>query len=111
MKVKSPVEFQTFNDGIIDIYSTDDKGSTIKDPIKYEHIPYENRIIGYQRNFVASQAHINVSALIRIPVIPLDGFDVIKLNNHKHSIKLKQDILDTNPKCIQLSLEDDGVWV
>ena len=111
MKVNSPVIFQCFNDGILNIYSTSSNGDVITKPIKYKSIPFENRTIGFQRNFIASQAHVDISDLIRVPKINIDKFDVIKKNGRRFEINQKQEILDTNPRCIQLTLIDRGEWL
>lgn len=110
MKVNSPVEFQNFNDGVINVYSTDDSGNAINNPIKYQNIPFENRTLGYQRVFSTSQAHVDITDLIRIPKINIDKFDVIKRNGKKFEITLKQDIFDTNPQCLQLTINEIGEW-
>lgn len=105
MKINTPLDFQTFNDGVINIYATDENGNRIETPY-LTNIPFENRTVGAKRYFEAKQENIEVSNLIRIPLVPgLDSYDIIESGERFFEIKQQQTLTDTNPACYQLTLE------
>ncbi len=107
MKPKVNIDFQTFNDGVLDIWAIDNSGELEK--IRYEKVHFENRTIGAIRHFAAAQANIAFSDLIRIPYISgITSYDCIIINGIKHEIKQIQNILNSNPPCIDLTLEKRG---
>lgn len=108
MQIKTPVEFQTYNDGVIDIYETDDNGELLLIP-KFTDIHFEKRIIGAMRSFVAAQEDIKFTDLIRIPCInSISNYDMVIMGGCKYEIKQIQNIFDTNPPSIDLSLNKKG---
>jgi len=109
LKIKTNLEAQPFNDGVIDVFATDDNLQAIN-PAKYPAIRFESRTIGAQRQFVASQQNYDIALLIRIPKIPIDNCDIIKLNGMKYEIMQKQEIFDASPPCLQLTLKETGAW-
>lgn len=105
MKIQTPLEFQTFNDGIVNIYHTDDSGN--KEVSAYlSNIPFSSRVVGTQRYYAAAQHNIEISDIIRIPLVPdISTYDIIESDSTLYEIKRIQQLNDTNPSCIQLTLQ------
>lgn len=106
MKIKTDgIEFQSFNDGVCNIYSTDEKDVRLEQN-KYNNLCFDNRILGFGRVFEAKARQIDVNRVIRIPQVPgIDNYDYVEIEGIKYGVKLVQPIYDTNPPSIDLTLD------
>lgn len=103
MKIKTDIEFVAFKDGICDIYTEDEDG--IK-TYKYNNLCFDNRHLGFNRVFAAKAVQVKTNAVIRIPQVMNIGNDKVEIKNiGKYSIELVQQIFDTNPPSIDLTLK------
>lgn len=111
MKIKKPLEFQTFNDGVCSISRVKniaEPGDKPKEGLetKYSRIPFESRAIGIQRFYQAMQADVKISDLIRIPYkMNISTNDICVIGEKQYRIKLVQAIKDTLPASTDLTLE------
>ena len=105
---------QTFNDGVVNIYTVDDiatPGNKPKDglklPPKYEALHYEERIVGMGRFWTAKQDHVQIDRLIRVPRLEnISSQDVaIPVDGKQYEIKQIQYVPDVEPPSMDLSLE------
>ena len=103
MKIKTDVEFISFNDGICDIFTEDDEGEKT---YKYNTLRFSNRVLGFKRYFEASARQIDINRVIRIPQLDnIDNYDSVEINKVKYGVKLVQKIFDTNPPSMDLTLD------
>lgn len=103
MKIKTETEFISFNDGICDIYGKDEAGGRIE---KYSKLGFSKRVLGFKRYFEANARQINVNRVIRIPQLPgITNYNFVEIDTIKYAVKLVQEIYDTNPLCIDLTLD------
>ena len=100
-------KIQTFLDGACDLYAQDENGNT---QLVRRNLPYQLRTVGSKRFFEAAQIGHTISRVIRIPDIG------IALNNCQVSIRgttfqvlQMQEIMDSCPRCLQLSLEQPNI--
>ncbi len=111
MKIRTPLEFQTFNDGVCSVYRVKNIAEPGNKPkegleIKYGRIPFERRTIGLQRFYQAMQADVQISDLIRIPYqMNISTNDVCVIDRKQYRIKQVQAIKDTLPVATDLTLE------
>ena len=104
MKIKTNVEFISFNDGICDIFTTDQEG--VRLPNKYTSLGFSKRVLGFKRYFEASARQIDINRVIRIPQLPgIDNYDFVEIDSVAYGVKMVQEIYDTNPMCIDLTLD------
>jgi len=103
MKIKTDVEFISFNDGICNIYTEDDEGNVDS---KYTDLGYSNRILGFKRYYAAAANQIQTNAVIRIPqVTNINTHDTLEIKDvGKYNIEMVQYLYETNPPCIDLTL-------
>jgi len=103
MKIKTDIEFQSYKDGVCKIYSEDEEGNK---NIKYPNLGFDNRVLGYNRHFAAKAVQVQANAVIRIPKLPgIDMHDILEIPNlGKYDIELAQNIKDSNPPSIDLTL-------
>ncbi len=73
-------------------------------------VPYELRTVGSKRYYEAEMAGHSVSKVIRVPElgIPLNNC-CVEIGVDTYQIVQVQEITDTNPRCLQLSLEQSNV--
>ena len=104
MKIKTEVEFISFNDGVCNIYPTGYEGERL--PNKYTSLGFSNRVLGFKRYFEASARQINIEKVIRIPQLPgINNYDFVEIDSVIYGVKMVQEIYDTNPMCIDLTLD------
>ena len=105
MKIKTGnIEFSTFNDGVCNIFTTDEDGERIAD--KHSNLGFENRILGFKRYFEASARQIEINRVIRIPQLGnIDNHDYVEIDNVIYGVKMVQPIWDTNPLSMDLTLD------
>lgn len=109
-----PQKTQTFNDGIVNIYSVINiapSGGLHKDvlvqPPKAEALRYEERIVGIGRFWAAKQDNVQIDRLIRVPRLDsISSQDVaIPIDGKQYKIKQIQYPPDVEPPSMDLSLE------
>lgn len=101
MKPKTPNEFLTFNDGIVEI---------VKDE-KNLKLHFGNRTIGIKRHYAARTAGTEISKLIHTPRAPggISAQDDAFISGQKYKIEQVQALDDTNPPCFVLTLKKYGI--
>ena len=103
MEKKPKVRFEPFLDGLVDFYQLDEK----RMPVKFlGGIRFQQRVVGYKRNYTAEQAGHNIEMLIRIPRndgVVRNCFAVIQ--GKQYQIAQAQTITDTIPQCTDLTLK------
>lgn len=105
MKLKANnIEFVSFSDGVCDIYYEDNEGNK---EYKYNSLGFTNRVLGYNRYFTAKANQVKVNAVIRIPKVNgIDTHDEIEIRGvGRYSIELIQEIFESNPPCLDLTLK------
>lgn len=104
MKVKSDIEFISFSDGICNIYTEYDNGQKKN---KYAALGFNKRVLGYKKYLAASANQMQINRVIRIPMLKnIDTYDSVEIKDEgKYNIKFLQEIYDTNPPCIDLTLQ------
>ena len=105
MKIQTPSEFLTFNDGQCDIYSV--SGNKLKDKIMT--LCYGNRTVGMKRFYAARAANTEITRIIQVPLredITTENRAVIEKAEHK--IEQTQYLYDTNPPATVLTLRKIG---
>ena len=100
-------KIQTFLDGTCDLYAQDENG---KQKLVRENVPYQLRTVGSRRFYEAAQIGHTISRVIRIPDIgmALNDCQVI-IRGQTYQVLQMQEIMDTNPRCLQLSLEQPNI--
>jgi hypothetical protein len=103
---------QTFNDGIIKLYSVDNMAASGDLPkekliLKIGPLRYEERIVGMGRFWTAMQAQAQIDRIIRVPRIEsVSPQDVaIPIDGKQYRIKQVQYVPDVEPPSMDLSLE------
>lgn len=102
MASKKKVKFESFLDGICSIWTLDKNRKPKK---VLDNIRFQNRVVGYKRNYCAEQADYKIEKLIRIPRadnITRGAFVVI--DTEQYSVVQAQPIYDTIPQCTDLTL-------
>jgi hypothetical protein len=105
MKIeRNNIDFTSFKDGICDIYTTDEGGNEV---LIHSGIRFENRVIGYKRFWAAASNKVQANKLIRIPILNnSDSYCTVEIKGiGKFDVKMAQDITDSNPPCIELTLQ------
>lgn len=111
MKIKTPVEFQTYNDGFCAVYGVENIAEQGAKPVKglrekFPRIPFERLKVGLTRYYEAMQADVRVQELVRIPRQRLiHTNDVCVISGNQYRIVQVQDVPDTLPPSTDLSLE------
>lgn len=104
MKIQvSNIEFTSFSDGICDIYTEDEEGQK---NYKFKGLGFSDRVLGFNRHFAAKAVQVQANAVIRIPKVPgINIHDIIEIKNQgRYDIELAQNIKDSNPLSIDLTL-------
>lgn len=102
---------RTFNDGWA-MGVKIDKSSIVKNLTG--HIPFGNEVIGMNRFFRAKQEDVKLSKMISLPSgADLDGVSHVEVHDYRKDgsaryfrIVQVQEIPDSAPPCLQVSLED-----
>lgn len=106
MKIQTPTEFLTFNDGTCDIYCV--SGNKLAD--KLMTLCFGNRVVGFKRNYVARAANTEITRLVQIPLrkdVTTENRAVIEKAEYK--IEQAQHLYNTNPPVTLLTLHKIGV--
>lgn len=110
--MKLPTQTQSFNDGIVNIYSvknTADAGNMPKKnglTLKVGSLRFEERVVGMGRYWSALQEQSRIEQILRVPRInSVNVHDVAILNGQQYDIMQVQYPPDVEPPCMDLSLE------
>lgn len=102
-----PTKIQTFLDGTCDLYAQDENG---KQKLVRENVPYQLRTVGSRRFFEAVQIGHTISRVIRIPDVGMALNDCfVTIREQTYQVLQMQEIMDTCPRCLQLSLEQPNI--
>ena len=109
MEIKTPIKFETFNDGFVDIYETDFNDKIIRNTRKRYF--FGNKTVGIKRYYAARQNDIDIKLVIHIHKnlnITTENAAVIKSTRYK--IVQVQHFDNKNPAITVLSLEQRGLF-
>ena len=108
--VKKAQRFESFTDGVVDFWGL----TETKVPIRIQTgIRFQERVVGSVRYYEAELAGHQVERVIRIP--QLIGLDIqlsgcfAVIGGSQYRIARSQQIPDTMPRCIDLTLEQAGM--
>lgn len=105
MKIETPTQFLTFNNGICDIYSV--KGNKID--TKLMTLPFGDRTIGMKRYYSARAAGVEITKLIQVPQqLFIKASNRAVVENIEYKIEQVQQLNDTNPRTTLLTLRKIG---
>ena len=102
---------QTFNDGVLNIYSVGniaEPGSMPKEglTLKIASLRYEERIVGMGRFWTAMQAMAKIDMVVRVPRFKsVSTQDVVILDEEQYSIVQIQTPPEITPAVMDLSLQ------
>lgn len=106
-KAAQRVKFESFLDGQCDLWQLDENRKPV--PLQ-AGIRFQNRVVGFKRNFTAEQAGRTVQKLIRIPQNPkVTKGTFVVIGQEQYSVLQAQNIPDTIPRCTDLTLEQSDV--
>lgn len=109
MKIKTPIEFLTFNDGIVDIYDTDEDDAIINNSVN--QFRFGKRTLGVNRYYQARQNDIELALVIHIHKNPnIHTQNAAVINKTRYKIEQVQQLSDTNPPVTVLSLSQRGLY-
>lgn len=107
MKIKTPIEFLTFNDGVLNLFETNDEDEILNSTLT-EH-RYGNRTIGVTRYFAARTNDIELSKVIHIHKnLSVTPAMAAVIRDTRYNIVQVQHLNETNPPVTVLSLEQQG---
>lgn len=102
MAQKQKMKFESFLDGQCSVWHLDEKRMPKK---MLDNIRFQNRVVGYKRNFCAEQADYRIEKLIRIPRVDnITRGAFVVIGKEQYSVIQAQPIFDTIPKCTDLTL-------
>lgn len=103
---------QTFNDGVLNIYSVENQATPGNMPNnkftqKVEKLRYDERTVGMSRYWIAMQAQEQIDFLVRTPrIMSVNTSDIVTLiDGEQYKIKQIQYPKEIYPDCMDLSLE------
>lgn len=109
MEIKTPIKFEEFNDGKIDIYETDDNDEIIRNSCKRRF--YGEETIGVKRYFSARQNDIELNKVIHIHRdLKVTTENVAVIERTRYKIEQVQHKTETNPYVTVLSLSQRGLY-
>ena len=101
------VQFESFLDGLCDLWQLDENRSPV---LLQAGIRFQNRVVGFKRNFAADQVGRTVQKLIRIPQNPkVNKGTFVVIGQDQFTVLQAQNIPDTIPRCTDLTLEQPDV--
>ena len=106
-------KIQTFNDGVVDIYSVENIAEPGNMPhegliSKYIGLRCEERTVGMARFWAANQNNVKIDTLIRVPRlrdVSTQDVAILSIDNKQYKIKQVQYPPDVQPPVMDLSLE------
>lgn len=106
-KKKQKVQFESFLDGVCSLYQLDDNRKPV---LLQDGIRFQNRVVGFKRNFAAEQASRTIQKLIRIPQNPLvEKGTFVVIEGRQYAVLQAQNIPDVIPKCTDITLEQPEI--
>ena len=106
MKIQTPTEFLTFNDGMCDIYSVVNN----KLGSKIMTLCFGDRTVGMQRFWVARAASTEINRVIHVPrQYSITTDQNVVISETRYRIEQTQQLNDTNPPVTVLTLRKIGV--
>lgn len=106
MKIQTPTEFLTFNDGICDIYTV----KANKLDAKLLTIPFGGRTVGMKRYYAARAATVQIDRLIQLPQQrSVEAIHRAVIDGSEYKIEQVQHLNDTNPPATLLTLRKVGI--
>lgn len=111
MKIKTPIQFETFNDGTVRLYETDDNDNIIEE--NKHTFRFGEEKVGIKRYFEALQNDIQIEKVIHIQKrkdfkYRTDYAAVI--NDTRYKIEQIQFDNNRNPAVVILSLSQRGLY-
>jgi hypothetical protein len=106
MKIKTPTEFLTFNDGTAYIYTV--KNNKLDKLVDRYH--FGKRTTTYKRYYAARTANTKIDRVIQIPYKKEFGADcAVVIDRVRYRIEQQQITETTNPTAVVLTLSKIGV--
>lgn len=103
MQIMNRQKVQTFNDGVLDLYSIAENDEL--EPIE-AGIRFGKRTVGSKRYFEALEQQRRADRVVRIPkACELEANTVAVIGSEQYTVLQVQEITDTFPCCLQLTLE------
>lgn len=107
MKIKTPIEFLTFNDGVLNLFKTNDDDEIIESTLTAHR--FGNRVIGVKRYFAARTNDIELNKVIHIHRnLAVTPEQAAVIGETRYNIVQVQQLSETNPPVTVLSLEQRG---
>ncbi|HAO61553.1 MAG TPA: hypothetical protein DCQ90_06455 [Erysipelotrichaceae bacterium] len=99
----------SYPDGVCTIKRTSEEGVVTT---LFSGLCFENRVLGYNRVFVAASVQVRTDRVIRTPMIPgVANHDILEIAGEgKYSIELMQTIYEFNPPSVDLTLKQLGMF-
>lgn len=102
-KTMPTMKVQTFNDGVLSFYHIGNNDSI---SLTKAGIRFSTRTVGSKRFFEAYEFQRKADKVVRVPPLAEpNSNDVVIIEGKQYTIMQVQEILDTSPKCWQLTLE------
>lgn len=102
---------QQYRDGLLTVYLVTNAANPGAAPVEKLHrkvqLPYEERMIGVKRMYLAQQSEDRLDLLLRVPYRPgIAAQDVVipTLDGKLYEIRTVQKVLDIRPPAMDLSL-------
>ena len=110
MKIKTPIDFLTFNDGVVSLYNTDDNEQIISNTRR--DFRFGNQKIGITRFYAARHNDIELNRLIHIHKNDtVTTEDAAVIGSTRYKIEQIQQDFYSNPPSTILSLSQVGEWL
>lgn len=104
--MQTRVKFETFNDGTVECFVQDEEGEKGESIAK---LRFGNQVIGAQRYYKAKATDVEISRLIRVPLLEkLEPHQIAAIDGREYNVAQVQHIFDSHPKKTVLSLEKKG---
>ena len=101
MEIKTPLKFETFTDGLLDIHNV--SGNKLAE--KVETLSFGNQVIGVKRNYAARSVNVEINKLVRVPLREyLTNKHNAVISGERFKIEQVQHIHDSNPPKTVLTL-------
>lgn len=109
MKIKTPIEFKTFNDGNVTIFDTDDNDNIISETGRTHR--FGNEKVGVTRYYAARQEDIELNKVIHIHrSLSVTTESAAVIDHTRYKVEQVQQEVYSNPPTTILSLSQRGLW-
>lgn len=99
---------QTYNSGIVDIYTITDAAVTGYAPVRLRTkaytLPFAERRVGINRRYLASQNQVEVDRVIRVQAVDITTQDEATIDGTQYRIDLVQTVPGIYPPSLDLTL-------